>query len=133
MSQVRAEQIRMVFAKIHGPAFDADTELSTGIEVDVIDAGIALDTPIFILLTPWTINGLAFPPDQRFPVAIEIDGETHPIYSIERSRLGPYRAVNLAPIGSHFPSAAHARHFAERAGPKFRRAVEEARALLTII
>jgi hypothetical protein len=74
MDQVRAERIRRVFARIHGPAFDAETELSTGIEVDVVDAGIALDTPTFILLTPWTINGLAFPPDGSFPVAIEIDG-----------------------------------------------------------
>ena len=133
MDQRRREQIRTVFAKIHGPAFDADTELSTGIEVDVIDAGIALDTPTFILLTPWTINGLAFPPDRSFPAAIEVDGGIHPVYSIERSKLGPYRAVNLAPIGSHFPSSVHARHFAERAAPKFRRAVEEARELLSIV
>jgi hypothetical protein len=133
MSQVQAERIRRVFAKIHGPAFDADTELSTGIEVDVIDAGIALDTPTFILLTPWTINGLAFPPDRSFPVGIEIDGATHPVNAIERSKLGPYRAVNLAPLGSHFPSAAHARHFAERAAPRFRRVVAEARALRTIV
>lgn len=130
MDQVRTEQIRRVFARIHGPAFDADTELSTGIEVGVIEAGIALDTPTFILLTPWTINGLAFPPDQGFPVAIEVDGATRPVYSIQLSELGPYYAVNLAPFGSHFPSAVHARHFAERAAPKFRRAVEEARALL---
>lgn len=133
MDQRRRELIRRVFSKIHGPAFDADTELSTGIEVDVIDAGIALDTPTFILLTPWTINGLAFPPDPSFPVAIEVDGAVNPVYSIERSKLGPYRAVNLAPLGSHFPSAAHARHFAERAAPKFRRAVEEARAFLAIV
>ena len=133
MDQAQAERIRTVFAKIHGPAFDADTELSTGIEVHVIDAGIALDTPTFILVTPWTINGLAFPPDGSFPVAIEVDGATHPVYSIERSKLGPYRAVNLAPVGSHFPSAAHAHHFAERAAPKFRKAVAEARALHTIV
>ena len=130
---MRAAQIRGVFADIHGPAFDADTELSTGIEVDVIDAGVALDTPTFILLTPWTINGLAFPPDDSFPVAIEIDGATHPVYSIVRSELGPYRAVNLAPLGSHFPSATHAHHFAERAAPRFRKAVAEARALRTIV
>jgi hypothetical protein len=133
VAEVRAEQIRRVFARIHGPAFDADTELSTGIEVDVIDAGIALDTPTFILLTPWTINGLAFPPDRSFPVAIEIDRATYPVYSIARSKLGPYRAVNLAPLGSHFPSAVHARHFAERAAPRFWRAVAEARALRTIV
>ena len=133
MSEARAEQIRSVFARIHGPAFDADTELSTGIEVDVIDAGIALDTPTFILLTPWTINGLAFPPDHSFPVAIEIDRATHPVYSISHSKLGPYRAVNLAPLGSHFPSAVHAHHFAEVAAPKFRRAVAEARALRSFV
>ncbi|MEK6227194.1 MAG: hypothetical protein AABM40_12995 [Chloroflexota bacterium] len=133
MNPLLAEQIRRVFATIHGPAFDADTELSTGIEVDVIDAGIALDTPTFILLTPWTINGLAFPPDKSFPVGIEIDGVTHPMYSIEHSTLGRYQAVNLAPLGSHFPSPVHARHFAERAAPKFRRAVEEARSLPKLV
>jgi hypothetical protein len=130
MDHASAERIRRAFATIHGPASDGDSELSTGIEVDVIEAGMALDTPTFILLTPWTINGLAFPPDRSFPVALEVDGATRPVYSIECPELGPYRAVNLAPLGSHFPSAVHARHFAERAAPKFRRAVGEARAVV---
>ncbi len=133
MNGALTERIRRVFATIHAPAFDADTELSTGIQVDVIDAGIALDTATFILLTPWTINGLAFPPDKAFPVGIRIDGVTHAVYSIERSTLGPYRAVNLTPVGSHFPSPVHARHFAERAAPRFRRAVEEARTLSAFV
>ena len=133
MGQLSPDRLRSVFARIHGPAFDAETELSTGIEVDVIPAGTAIDTPTFILLTPWTINGLAFPPDKSFPAALAFDGAIYPVYSIEHSKLGPYRAVNLAPLGSHFPSATHARHFAERAAPKFRRSVEEARALLRIV
>jgi hypothetical protein len=39
MDQACAERIRSVFATIHGPAFDGDTELSTGIEVGVDDYG----------------------------------------------------------------------------------------------
>src|SRR5919201_4903871 len=102
------ERIRRVFAAIHGAAFDAETELSSGIEVEVFDAGTAVDTPTYVLLTPWTINGLAFPPDDDFPSGLAIDGRVRVVYAIDVSPLGPYRAVNLAPLGSHFPSPAHA-------------------------
>lgn len=124
-----ADRIRATFAAIHGPTFEADTELTTGIDVEVIDGGVAFDTPTYILVTPWTINGLAFPPDDDFPSGLQIDGRVRSVYSIEQSELGPYRAVNLAPLGSHFPSGAHARKVAHAFAPVFRRAVEEARAL----
>lgn len=127
------DRIRKVFATVHGPAFEATDELATGLTVDVLDAGVAFDTPTYILVTPWTINGLAFPPDEDFPAAIEIDDQIHVVYSVTRSELGPYRAVNLAPVGSHFPSPAHARRFAEMSARRFRRAVEEARALSAAI
>jgi hypothetical protein len=123
------ERIRRVFAAIHGPAFDGETELSTGIDVEVFAGGTAVDTPTYILLTPWTINGLAFPPDDDFPSGLALDGRIKVVYAIEDSPLGPYRAVNLAPLGSHFPSPAHARKVAHDYAPMFRRAVEEARAL----
>lgn len=126
---VLQERIRARFAAIHGPVFGGDGELSTGIEVEVIDAGVALDTPTFILLTPWTINGLAFPPDDEFPHGLSVDGRVRTVYWIENSELGPYRAVNLAPVGSHFPSPAHARKVAREYAHVFRRAVEEAREL----
>lgn len=133
MEPTLADRIRRVFTAIHGPAFGAHTEVSGVTEVEVIDAGVALDTPTYILLTPWTINGLAFAPDDDFPSGLEIDGQVHVVYSIQHSDLGPYRAVNLAPLGSHFPSAAHARRFAELSAARFRRAVEEARALSAAI
>jgi hypothetical protein len=125
----REERIRRAFAAIHDPVFDAGTELTTGIEVEVFNAGIAFDTPTFILLTPWTINGLAFPPDDAFPSGLAIDGRVRVVYAIEESPLGPYRAVNLTPLGSHFPSPVHARKVAKDFAPMFRRAVEESRAL----
>lgn len=124
-----ARRIRRVFAAIHGPAFDAASELSTGIEVEVFDAGLAFDTPTYILLTPWTINGLAFPPDDDFPSGLAVDSRVRVVYAILDSPLGPYRAVNLTPLGSHFPSPAHARKVARDFAPMFRRAVEETRAL----
>jgi hypothetical protein len=127
------ERIRRVFAAIHGPAFDADTELGSGIGVEVFDGGTAFDTPTYILLTPWTINGLAFPPDDDFPSGLEIDGSVRVVYAIDDSPLGPYRAVNLTPLGSHFPSSVHARKVARAFAPAFRRAVEEARELSTTI
>jgi hypothetical protein len=123
------DRIRRAFSAIHGLALERRSEVSTGISVDVFDAGIAIDTPTYILITPWTINGLAFPPDDDFPSALEIDGRVRIVHAVDDSDLGPHCAVNLVPLGAHFPSPVHARKVARDFAPKFRRAVEEARVL----
>lgn len=123
-SHPQQDRIRQVFTAIHGSGWEGARD------VEVIDAGVAYDTPTFVLITPLTIDGLAFPPDHEFPGGLQIDGEIRLVYSVRTSDLGPYRSVNLAPVGSHFPSPAHALKTAERLAPEFCRAVRGARLLI---
>jgi hypothetical protein len=123
-SHPRQDRSRQVFTAIHGAGWEGARD------VEVIDAGVAYDTPTFVLITPLTIDGLAFPPDPEFPGGLDIDGEIRVVHSVRTSDLGPYRAVNLAPVGSHFPSPAHALKTAERVAPEFSRAVRGARLLI---
>ena len=127
------ERIRETFTPIHWPASVPNAEREAGVGVEVIDAGIAFDTPTYVLVARWIIAGLAFPPDDRFPSALLIDGEVRAVHSARLSELGSYRTVSLAPLGSHFPSQAHARKLAERFAPGFRRAVLQGRALVTAV
>jgi hypothetical protein len=126
------ERIRDNFRALHRPAPGDDFESSTGIGVEVLDAGIALDTPTFILITPWTMNGLAFAPDDALPHALVVDGRIRAVDSVDQPPLGHYLAVNLVPFGTHFPSPVHARKVAHLLAPEFRRAVTQARQAISI-
>jgi hypothetical protein len=125
-------RIQSTFETLHQPVAEAAFGSSTGIGVAVIDAGLALDTPTFILITPWTMNGLAFAPDGALPRALVVDGKTREVRSIDHRPLGHYLSVNLVPFGTHFPSPAHAHKVAQLLAPEFRRAVAQARQMISI-
>ncbi len=122
-----AATIRRVFEGIHRTTFVLDPERDLRLGIEVIDAGVAHDTPTFVLITPWALNGLAFPPDDRFPETLEIDGATHRAHSIEVPALGRHRTVSIVADISHLPSLGHARALAETIAPAFRAAVAKAR------
>ncbi len=88
---------------------------------------MAGDTPTFVLVTPWTLNGLAFPPDGVVPRRLTIAGREACVFAGEIVGLGPYRSVTLVPDVSRIPSPAHARKIARAMGKAFRAAVERAR------
>jgi NiFe hydrogenase assembly chaperone HybE-like protein len=122
-----AATIRRVFEEIHRTAFQLDPPSNPHLGIEVLDSGVAYDTPTFVLITPWTLNGLAFPPDDRFPETLEIAAKPHRAYPIEVPALGRHRAVNLVPDVSTLPTSAYARAVAEAMAPAFRVAVAKAR------
>jgi len=127
-----AGRVGQAFERIHHSVFLLDPTANPKLTVEVVDAGMAGDTPTLILITPWTLSALAFPPDDRFPPTIEMSGRDYAAYPIELPEVGPYRSVNLAPDVSRLPSAAHARKVARTMAPLFREAVEKARRDVTV-
>ena len=122
-----ATTIRRVFEGIHRATFVLDPTTNPHLGIEVVDAGVALDTPTFVVVTPWTLNGLAFPPDDRFPDSLEIRGKAHRAYPIEIPALGRHRSVDLVADVSELPSLGQARKIAQTTAPIFRAAVAKAR------
>jgi hypothetical protein len=122
-----ADRVRQGFERIQCSVFVLDPTTNPKLTIEVVDAGMAGDTPTFIVITPWTLNALAFPPDHRFPLTIRMGGREYAAYPVELPEIGAYRSVILAPNVSRLPSPVHARKVARMMAPLFRKAVEEAR------
>ena len=119
--------VRSAFERVHREQFVGDQVANPGLAVDVLDPVVVEDTPTVVLLTPWTVNGLAFPPDDEFPDAVEIAGRRRPVFRILMPELGAFRSVNLPLETSALRDMAQARRLAlSWAGP-FQEAVTAAR------
>ncbi len=105
------------FQRVHETAFTGDKAVNAALEVAVTDVLVAGDTPTIVLLTPWTLNGLAFPPDDRLPEHCEVAGKTRQVYRNSLAGLGEYYSVNLVPnvstIASQHEALTLAHSFAE--------------------
>ncbi len=118
---------RDVFEDVESRAFDVDRTINPELRVEVVEAAMAGDTPTLLLITPWTVFGLAFPPDGRLPDRLAIGGELHRVHGGAIEGIGLFRSVSLVPDVWHVPSPAHARKVARILGPAFREAVAKAR------
>ena len=111
-----------------GPAiFPRHGPRNVRLALDVVDAGLAEDARILILVLPWAIEGLIFAPDGHFPSSIAIGGRRHDVFRHELPDLGRFRTVELVPDVTALPSQHHARKVACLLGPPFRDAVARAR------
>jgi [NiFe]-hydrogenase assembly, chaperone, HybE len=126
-----ADRVRQAFERVQRSVFRLDPTTDPKLTVEVIDAGMAGDTPTLIVITPWTLSALAFPPDRAFPLTIRMSGRDYAAYPIELPEVGAYYSVIVAPDVSLLPSPVHARKVARMMAPLFRKAVEEARHDLT--
>jgi [NiFe]-hydrogenase assembly, chaperone, HybE len=120
--------VRAAFERVHREQFLGDSAANPRLAVDVLDPAVVADTPVVVLLTPWTVNGLAFPPDDEFPAELEIAGRRRPVFRIEIPGLGAFRSVNLPPEPSSLRSLAQARGLARSWSGPFQAAVAAARA-----
>lgn len=78
-------------------------------------------------MTPWTLNGLIFPPDDTFPDELTIAGRRRPVYVTELAPLGRYRSVNLVGCVSGLSGPEPARTLARSWAEPLCAAVETAR------
>ena len=123
----RAAAVLAAFTDIHERVFRGDPAANPRLRVEVVGAAMAADSPVLVLVTPWTINGLAFPPDGDFPDRLEIAGKDHQVWAHELDGVGPYRMVALLVTVACLQSPAEARELAEAMAEPFRTAVADAR------
>jgi [NiFe]-hydrogenase assembly, chaperone, HybE len=122
-----AAGVRVAFGRVHREQFLGDPAANPQLSVDVIDAALAEDTPTVVLITPWTINGLAFPPDERFPDALDIAGRHRPVFRVEMPEVGAFCSINLPLQTASLRSMDQARTLAHSWAGHFQSAVRAAR------
>jgi [NiFe]-hydrogenase assembly, chaperone, HybE len=119
--------VRTAFELVHRKHFLGDPVANPRLAVDVLDPAMVVDTPAVLLLTPWTINGLAFPPDDQFPDVLELAGRRRMVFRVEMAELGPFHSVNLPLDAASLHSMAQARTLTRSWAGHFQQAVHAAR------
>lgn len=122
-----AEGVEAVFADIHRRVFLGDPVANPRLRVEVVDPVMVADTPTLVLITPWTLNGLAFPPDGAFPETLRVGGRQLPVFANDIAGMAPYHSVNLASDVLAVDGPASARALADTLGGPFRDAVARVR------
>ena len=122
-----AADVRLAFERVHRERFQGDPAANPRLTVDVIDPAVVEGIPTVVLLTPWTINGLAFPPDGEFPNSLEIAGRRRRVFRIELAELGTFCSMNLPLEPANLQSMAQARGLTRSWVAHFRDAVRVAR------
>ena len=119
--------VHRTFDRVHRERFLGDPVANPRLGVAVVDAALVADTPALVLLTPWTINGLAFPPDDVFPATLTVAGRVRPAHRIDMPELGVFRSVNLPTETAGLRDMAQAHALASSWAQPFREAVRAIR------
>jgi hypothetical protein len=122
-----AAKVWEAFGRVYREQFRGDSAANPRLKVEVIDAAVAADTPTVVLITPWTINGLAFPPGGEFPETLDLAGRRRPVFTVEMAELGVFRSVNLPVEAAGLTSMEQARTLARSWAGHFQDAVRAAR------
>lgn len=120
MTGTLSERILAHFTRVHRDVFLGDPLCNPRLKVEVLDETVAHDTPTLILVTPWTINGLAFPPDGMLPETLAINGRSYPVFVADIDGIGPTHSVNLVATVAGIASPEAARSAARAIGEAFR-------------
>lgn len=104
-----------------------DPLLNPKLKVEVVAEAMAGDTPSLVLITPWTINGMAFPPDGTLPDALTIGGRAYPVFTADIEGIGLTHSVNLAATVATMSSHEGARSAALAVAGPFQEALARAR------
>lgn len=127
-----AQRALEFFEGVNRDVFRGDPAANTRLKVEVVEEAMVDDTPTFVLITPWTLNGMAFPPDGRFPESLAVGARECPVFRHEIQGLGEYCSVNLVPDVSRLQSPEAARSAADALASAFREGVAAARADLGV-
>ena len=119
--------VHRTFDRVHRERFLGDPAANPRLGVAVVDAALVADTPALVLLTPWTINGLAFPPDDVFPATLTVAGRVRPAHHIDMPELGVFWSVNLPTETAGLRGMAQAHALANSWAQPFREAVRAIR------
>lgn len=121
-----ARRALTAYTAVYRNAFMGDPAANPRLTVEVLGAGTVGGCPTLVVVTPWTMNGLIFPPDGTFPGELSVAGRRRPVYVTELEPLGSYHSVNLVSDVSQLHGPEGARNLARSWVEPFRTAVEEA-------
>lgn len=119
-----AQSVAGYFEKIARDVFEGDPASNPNLKVEVLGAADALDTPVMIVIAPWTVMGMAFPPDGRLPTELRIDHRHYAVLANEVEAIGPYHSVLLIPDVSDYQDQKAVREDALALLPGLQRAIE---------
>ena len=114
------------FEEIHHKTFLGDPACNPKLIVEVIGPAMVGETPTLILITPWTLNGLMFPPEGLSIPELVVGERRFPVFETTVEGLGTYSSVNLVPDVCGLADREAARHAAEALAEPFREAVARA-------
>lgn len=97
-----ADLVTAYFERVAREVFADDPASNPDLTVEVLGAGFAADTPVAIVVTPWTVMGMAFPPDGHLPSELRIDHRHYPVLANEAEAIGRYQSVLLIPDVSDY-------------------------------
>lgn len=112
------------FGHVAREVFADDPASNPNLRVEVLGATVARDTPTMVVITPWTVIGLAFPPDGQMPSELRIDHHHYPVLSNEVEAIGRYHSALLIPDVSGYSDQAVVREEVMALAPGLTRAIE---------
>lgn len=122
-----AQRVREYFQAVYDDVFADDPATNPSLRVEVIGDATAFDTPIVVLIAPWTLCGIALPPDGRLPSTLRVGHKHYPVLANEVEQIGRYQSVILVPNVSAYTSQKEAQEAARPLAEAFRAAVKKAR------
>ena len=124
--QKLAVTTRAAFEEIHRKSFLGDPACNPKLIVEVVGPATVGETPTLILVTPWSLKGLMFPPEGHTISELVVGKRPFPVFENTVEGLGTHSGVNLVPDVRGFADREAARHAAGALAEPFREAVARA-------
>lgn len=122
-----AARARSYFERINQEVFAGDPATNPNLTVEMLSSTVAHDTPALVLITPWTVIGLAFPPDDSMPSTLRIGASHYTVIANEVAEIGPYFSILLVPDVTGYSTQDELIDLARPLADKLKRALEKFR------
>ena len=114
------------FEQIHHNSFLGDPACNPKLVVEIVEPAMVADTPTMILIAPWTLNGIMFPPPDTPIPELVVGQRRFSVFENTLDSIGTYSSVNLVPDVCGFADREAAQHAAAALAAPFREAVARA-------
>jgi hypothetical protein len=114
------------FEQIHRSSFLEDPACNPNLIVEIVEPAMVDDTPTMILIAPWTLSGIMFPPLGKTLPELVVGQRRFPVFENTLDGIGTYSSVNLVPDVGGFADREAAQHAAAALAAPFREAVARA-------
>ena len=125
--QSLASRVTAYFENVERTVFRGDPACNPKLKVEVFDTQLVEDTITMVVVTPWTLNGMAFVPDDVFPDHLTLGKKRCPVFHNELEEIGAYFSINLLGDVGNLQSPDAARGVGKSLGQLFRAAVSQVR------